>query len=40
MSALDMESDKKCLNKDSKTEFDFLEEELNIFEKTFEELAG
>ena len=40
MSALDMESDKKGLNKESNTEFDFLEEELNIFEKTFEELAG
>ena len=40
MSAIDMESDKKGLNNESKTEFDFLEEELNIFEKTFEELSG
>ena len=40
MSALDMESDKTGLNIESETEFDFLEEELNIFKKTFEELAG
>ena len=40
MSAIDMESDKKGLYNESKTEFDFLEEELNIFEKTFEELSG
>ena len=26
--------------KDIDTDFDFLEEELNIFDKTFEELSG
>ena len=33
-----MESNKNALDLD--TDFDFLEEELNIFEKTFEELSG
>ena len=33
-----MESNKNALHID--TDLDFLEEELNIFEKTFEELSG
>ena len=33
-----MELEKKEL--DINSDFDFLEEELNIFEKTFEELSG